>query len=72
MTGSEKGYKGDEEGTKPTLNVRLHKPEDDLFAAQEGVILDCVVVNVAFAWDWVVGGREDRGRARTAARGGGK
>jgi hypothetical protein len=54
------------------LNIRLHKPENDLFAAQEGVIEDCVVVNMAFAWDGLVGGREDRGRARTAARGGGE
>jgi len=55
------------------LNIRLHKPENDLFAAQEGVIiLNCVVVNVAFAWDWLVGGRKDRGRAGTTARGGGK
>lgn len=73
MTGSEKGYKGDEGGTRQTLNIRLHKPENDLFAAQEGVIiLNCVVVNVAFAWDWLVGGRKDRGRAGTTARGGGK
>jgi len=59
-------------GVFEILNIRLHKSENDFFAAQERVIKYCVIIYVAFAWDGLVGGGENRGRARSAARRGGE
>jgi hypothetical protein len=41
------------------LDIGLHDPEDDLFAAQEGIVEHSVLVNVAFAGDGLICGRKD-------------
>ena len=41
------------------MDIRLHDPEDDLFAAQEGIVEHSVLVNVAFAGDGLICGRKD-------------
>jgi hypothetical protein len=33
------------------LNIRLHEPENDLFAAEEGIVEHSVLVDVTVAWD---------------------
>jgi hypothetical protein len=52
-----------------TANIRLHEPENDLFATEKGVIEHSVLVNVAFAWDgFIRDGGQDRRRTGPAAR----
>jgi hypothetical protein len=37
-----------------TSDIRLHDPEDDLFAAQKGIVEHSVLVNVTFAGDGLI------------------
>ena len=41
-------------GSRLTLNIRLHEPENDLFATKEGLIEHSVLIDVTFAWDGVI------------------
>lgn len=57
-----------EKGGELTSNIRLHEPENDLFATEQGVIEHSVLVNVAFAWDGFIrdGGQDRRGTGSAA------